>query len=44
MSDPIPFCDEGDDLGFQIIEIIEIGGGHPLALKDGEPLLHLIHP
>jgi hypothetical protein len=40
----VPLVDEGENALFEGVEVGEVGRGHPLALKDGKPLLDLVHP
>ena len=40
----VPVIDEGDDLLFEVGEVVEVRCHQALALKNREPLLDLIHP
>lgn len=44
MSVLVPLRDEGQDLGCQFIEVLEVGRPEALAPKNREPLLDLVHP
>src|SRR5579883_3567352 len=40
----IPLLDEAQDLGLHLLQAGEAWRHQALALDDGEPLLHLVHP